>query len=249
MLDHVQTQQLIYGLDELETATPDWAAGTMTRFVADLLSAPVPFPCPFGVQNYKQKTLRFAFVDSDAEGLAQLGDAIVEFLKVAPSLGISSSLVAVFRTAHGATTVPEYDAWFWSVLQSLHDNDPQPWPDDIPTDLEDKKWAYAFGGESYFIVCNTPAHVNRPSRFSELPLITFTPRWSFKGIEGDTPAGVAVRESIREKVKAFDKIPPSPVLSAYGEGLDWVQYFLPDNNEEEPGAPRMTVRRKVVSEV
>lgn len=245
----IQTKQLIYGLDELDGATPEWARETIETFTADLLRTAVPFPCPFGVQNYKQKTLRFTFVDSDSEGLAQLGEAIVEYLEVAPSLGISSSLVAVFRTAHGATTMSEYDAWFWSVMQHLHDNDPKPWPADIPSDLEDTKWAFAFAGESYFIVCNTPAYVNRPSRYSVLPLITFTPRWAFKGIEGNTPAGMAVREAIREKVKAYDKIPPSPVLSAYGHGLDWIQYFLPDTNEELPGAPRMVIRPKAASQV
>ena len=240
-----QAEKKIFSTAELDESMPAWAwAGdAVEAFVADLVRKDVPFPCPFGVQNYKQSTLRFAFIESGED----MADALVEYLGMCEELAPSTSLVAIFREP-ATGTIEDYTAWFWAALQDLHDKDPEPWPEGLPTDLQDPRWAYAFGGESYFVVCNTPAHKLRVSRRSLLPIITFTPRWSFKGIEGDTPAGIAVRDSIREKVRAYDEVAPYPHFSAYGEGLDWVQYFLPDTNPHADVSattkPPLTITRK-----
>lgn len=230
------------GAGEPSVKTPAWAVQAVDEFLGRFAPEDHDFPCPFAHRVHADRTLRTAFIQENANGpdpVAQLRQALSEFIPRSRSLGPLTSLLCFFDLSRASLTVEDYEVWFWSVLQGLHDGDSAPWPLHIPRDPHDLRWAFSFGGETFFVVCFTPAHTKRRSRHSAKPLIIFQPRWIFDGMEGDRPAGIAVREAIRAAVRAYDDLPVSPKLTAYGEGLDWEQYFLPDTNP--PGYQRCPV--------
>ncbi|MGB3444635.1 MAG: YqcI/YcgG family protein [Actinophytocola sp.] len=106
---------------------------------------------------------------------------------------------------------------------------------EIPADTDDPYWEFSFGGTPIFVVCNTPAHVERNSRHSPGFLITFQPRWVFEGLKEGTPRGDAARRVIRGRLRRFDQGAPSPVLGSYGDprNREWRQCFLPDNDGDD----------------
>ncbi|MGH3974439.1 MAG: YqcI/YcgG family protein [Pseudonocardiaceae bacterium] len=67
-----------------------------------------------------------------------------------------------------------------------------------------------------FAVCGTPVHDCRKSRSGPTFLITFQPRWIFEGLEADTPRRATARRVIRERLRLYDDVKPSPELGAYG---------------------------------
>ena len=234
----------LVSVDELPSHSPSWAKRAVIEFSEELGRPRSTFPCTFGIQNYRQRTLRVVFVDGCADrSLQVLADGLVEYLRICRTLGQTTSLLACFNVDETTVTVNQHRSWFWAVLQFLHDHDPEPWPSQYPIDPAEEQWAFCFGGEAYFIVCSTPAHELRRSRRTLIPMITFTPRWAFAGLDGHTATGVAVRRKIRSRVRRYDKIAPSPYLSAYGHGLDWVQYFLGDANDLDQDRCPLVLRR------
>lgn len=221
---------------------PDWGRPCLEELVSTLLSAERPFPCTFAVAAAKKNTLRFGFIsDLDDESAWQpLIDILGGYLDEYQSISKDTSLAVLFPPDKQPRTLEEYNKKFWSVLQYLHDNDPDRWPHDVPADPEDSMWEFAFGDTSIFVVCNTPAHTTRHSRHSSGFLMTFQPRWVFEGLEADSGRGTAARRVIRKRLRAFDDMEPSQYLGDYGEqdNREWRQYFLPDDNETElPACP------------
>ena len=85
-----------------------------------------------------------------------------------------------------------------------------------------------------FVVCNTPAHVLRQSRRSSSFVVTFQPRWVFDEILGTPEATKRSTSKVRDLLKQYDMIDPSPHLGLYGDDLnrEYLQYFLRENNAE-----------------
>lgn len=240
-----ETPRLL-SLSDLHTECPAWALEGIDELRHELGRERSDFPCTFGIQNYKENSLRFLFVEDERpHHMEHMALGLRAYTRDARTFGASSSsLVCVFRPIEGLS-VQGYERWFWRVLQQLHDRDDQAWPAGYSTDPAHDTWAFCFAGEGHFVVCNTPAHRDRRSRRNANPMITFTPRWSFAGIEGDSRPGIAVRELIRQRVARYDRVPPFAHFSAYGHGLDWVQYFLPDGTEPGPLATcPFSVRRE-----
>lgn len=230
-LSRFSQQSQLLSAKELCHATPPWAKNSVLKFLSNFSDADHNFPCNFAHQVYEDNTLRAAFIEETTDKTVltnKVATALTEYVKSAKYIGKRTSLLMFFNLVKTPQTVEEYEAWFWSVLRDLHRADEVEWPFEIPKDPYDPNWAFSFAGQPFFLVCFTPAHINRKSRHSEVPLIIFQPRWIFDGLEGDTSAGIAVRQAIRDAVAVYDNMPASKKLTSYGEGLDWEQYFLPD---------------------
>ena len=229
-------------------AVPDWGPTCLDDLVEALLSTESPFPCTFAVAAAKKRTLRFGFVDDldDVRAWTSLTTVISTYLDTYQSLSKDTSLVVFFRPQPQVRPIEEYHAKFWSVLQYLHDHDPHRWPADVPEDPDHPMWEFSFGGTSIFVVCNTPSHTRRRSRYSPGFVITFQPRWVFEGLAPESARGAAARRVIRKRLRAFDGTAPSAALGNYGDpaNREWRQYFLPDKNTDaEMGCPFHAGRR------
>lgn len=208
-----------------------WQRVVFNELAATLTSESRPFPCIFGVNGFRTNQLRFAFLDPlDAGGLAPILEA---YLGEARSYGPNTSLV-VFSRPDAVASLDAYRTRFWSLLNGLASIDRNPWPEDVPQELDHPHWEFCFAGEPVFVVCNTPAHVARQSRRSSSFMLTFQPRWVFDRILGSQKAAETAFEKVRSRLRPYDLLEPSPALGRYGEqtNREYQQYFLEETNEK-----------------
>lgn len=218
-------------------APDSWQARFFESFHHDLSSKERTFPCTFGSLGSERGGLRFLFLEDfrSSKDIDQLAQTLLEYIGQYKSIDRMTSLVCFFNPAAKLETEQQYFKAFWNVLQELHERDSAPWPDGIPTDPNDPGWEFCFGGDTFFVVCNTPLHEHRLSRRAAGFYVTFQPRWVFEGITGDTKAGQAARRVIRKHLRNYDRIDLYPKLGNYGDAdnHEWMQYFIPDRNETE----------------
>jgi FPC/CPF motif-containing protein YcgG len=219
-------------------APDSWQAQFFDSFQRDLTSKERTFPCTFGSLGSERGGLRFLFLEDfrDPAEIDVLAAALRDYIGHYKSIDRMTSLICFFNPAARLQTEEQYFRAFWKVLQELHERDEAPWPDGIPTDPSDPKWEFSFGGDSFFVVCNTPLHEHRLSRRAMGFYVTFQPRWVFEGITGDTKAGQAARRVIRKHLRNYDRVDLYPHMGNYGDSdnLEWLQYFIPDSNESTP---------------
>jgi uncharacterized protein len=132
----------------------------------------------------------------------------------------------------------EYHAWFWRILQHLHDVDPDPQADEQP-DPSDESWEFSFAGVQTFVVCACPSFRARHSRnLGPGMVLLFQPREVFVDTITNKVIGREARNQVRKRLEAWDEIPAHPDLGFFGDpgNLEWKQYFLDDVNE--PAADR-----------
>lgn len=208
---------------------PAWGADAVDGFRRDLESDRSPFPCTFAVAAFRQGHLRFAFIDSASDEAAwePLPELLAQYVTTSQTIAPITSFVVFFRLEGGRHGIDWYEERFWAILQYLHRHDPMSWPADLPDDAEDPRWEFAFAGQPIFVVCNTPAHYGRRSRWNSELTITFQPRSVFQGLEAETVRGEAARRTIRRRLSQYDApLLPSPVLGGYGQtgNREWRQY-------------------------
>lgn len=232
---------------------PDWARAHFTSFTDGLTGERngTPFPCFFGTESVKNGELLYTCVPSmsDRAALARLGETLLEYLDTFESHADRASLVAFFKPPANPMTEREYHDTLWHILQFLHVHDPEPWPADIPTDPDDSRWEFSFGGEPMFPTCRAPFYDTYKSRYCPIGLeITFQPRRLFENmnVTADTEPGRRAREVIQNRLEGYDGVCPHADLGDYGvEGdREWRQYLFREDNEQAPDECPMTVTRE-----
>lgn len=218
-------------------APPRWVRDAHEALSEIIRGDDRPFPCYFAAIAEGQGALRYSHLNDDELAVPlPLHDSLIGFLSQAPTIPGRSALI-VFAGHSGDKSLPEYEAEFWHLLQFLHDNDLEPWPQTIPTDPDDPGWEFCFGGQPLFITGHSPKHRKRKSRYapSGLMLVIQTLA-NLIGIAGPGQAAAEVSRRIRGSLAEYDDIGPSPELGAYGEAgvREWKQYWLDDDN-----APRL----------
>ncbi|MCM3006973.1 YqcI/YcgG family protein [Priestia koreensis] len=223
-----------------------WEKECFSVFQHDLVSKDRPFPCVLGVEGFKQDLLRFCFVSADEGGIENLAACLYQYLQEFRTIGRYTSFVAFFEPGETLSLV-EYEQKFWDVLQALHERDEYEWPEDTPQDPSHPLWEFCFSGEPIFVVCNTPAHLERKSRASKTFMITFQPRWVFEGLDETSKKGQHVKKIVRKRLQTYDNVPVHPELGWYGQASnrEWKQYFLRDDQDGLQTCPFQTKRGKV----
>lgn len=209
-----------------------------------MLSSDRPFPCIFGVDAVRRRTLRYSFV-AGGDGVARrLAPALKEFAGVCDELGRRTSLVVFFEDFR-AESIDDSRERFWQLLGELTCYDDCGWPDGIASDTEDPQWEFSIFGVPFFVVANTPFHGQRSSRFFEYTAITFQPRFVFDDIAESTPAGKNARRIIRGRLNDYDSVPPHRSLGSFGaaDNREWTQYFLSDDESTVPRQARCPINR------
>lgn len=215
-----------------------WQARAFSSFEKILTNVSDAFPCTLGVAGFNANQLRYYYVDTKSlvSTERQIAAALQSYLPVARSFGKNTSLVIFFNETD-TRSVDFYENRFWGLLNNIHRLDAKAWPKGIPHLPDNSNWEFSFGGEPIFVVCNTPSHIHRRSRYGEFFSITFQPRWVFSGVIGeDAPNSAKVKKVIRERLTKFDSVPVSSHLGSYGdvENKEWKQYFLADANDDTP---------------
>jgi FPC/CPF motif-containing protein YcgG len=227
------------GVEQLRTrhALSPWAESAYAELVAKV--ADPAFPCTFGTVALRKGDILTAFIETQDPATLRddLRERFAEYTARMRTLDpVTASLhpLAIFLPPPSDVhTIGEYFAFGWSLLQWLHDHDPAPWPDRIPRDPDDPAWSYCFGGIPLFVNFKTPAHALRRSRrMATAYLLLVQTRDGFDVVAGDTPQGRRARNIIRQKLAAYDPLPPYPELAHFGTATnrEWKQYFVPDDN-------------------
>jgi hypothetical protein len=223
------------------------------------------FPCFFGAESVANGEPLYTAVPStrDRDALLSFRDTLLEYLDIYEDRAGRASFVVFFRPEDtverrstgpasqtrqdGVETEADYHEALWHVLKVLHVHDPEPWPDDIPTETDSRYWEFCFGGEPMFPTCRAPFYDTYRSRYCPVGLeITFQPRALFDGITGDTEAGQRARETIHENLEAYDGVCPHANLGDWGTPGDreWHQYMLPEDETQAPDECPVTFTRE-----
>lgn len=233
-------------------AAPDWVAAHWNTFRDGLLGErnDTPFPCFFGAESVANGDPLYTAVPSmtDKDALLDLGRTLRSYLDVHQEYSDRASLVAFFKPPERELSEAEYHRALWHILQFLHVHDPEPWPEDIPTDPDDPCWEFSFSGEPIFPTCRAPFYDTRKSRHCPIGLeITFQPRALFAelGVTADTPAGEHARELIQDRLEDYDGVCPHADLGDWGvEGdREWPQYMLSEDDGQAPDECPISITR------
>lgn len=217
----------------------EWSEGVIGD-LRGILAEPSAFPCTFARRAFKANQLHYLFAGSpfDAAERARVRQGLIEYLDYMDGLtGIEESmnaLVIAFEPDSSPLPAEAYHQRAWMVMQDWIDNDPSPWPGDVPSDPHAAFWSLCFRGVPLFVNVSNPAHETRRSRNLGRSLVLVTqPRAGFDRVADDTPEGDKIRNHIRALMAAYDGIPAPEELGTYHRGdLEWVQYALLETNAE-----------------
>jgi len=220
-------------------SVPDWVESHFDTFEASLTGERngTPFPCFFGEDAVRNGDLLYTACSSltAPDALLRLRDTLLEYLTVYDDHAERAPLVTFFAPADRVASEADYHEALWHVLEFLHVHDPEPWPAAIPTDPDDERWEFSFGGEPLFPTCRAPFYDDRKSRFCPVGLeITFQPRAVFEGVTADTDAGQRARDVIQGRLADYDGVCPHADIGDWGEDHEWPQYLL---SADEAAAP------------
>jgi FPC/CPF motif-containing protein YcgG len=248
--DVLMNQQTVRSRVESGTL-PDWTVSHYESFRDGLLGErnDAPFPCYFGIEMEREGDGLYTFCDSttDPDSLFALGETLLEYLDTYDDHAERAPLTVFFRPPETDLSEAEYHERLWHVLQFLHVHDPEPWPEEVPTDPDDSHWEFCFGGEAMFPTCRAPFYDDRASRYCPVGLeITFQPRSLFEGLTADTDAGQQAREVIQDRMADYDEVCPHADLGDWGvEGdREWKQYLFSADDEQAPDECPIRVTRK-----
>jgi hypothetical protein len=231
---------------------PDWVADHWTSFRDGLLGERngSPFPCYFGIESVKNGEPLYAVVPSltDKDALLDLGRVLGEYLETWQEYSETASLVTFFKPPEEDLSEADYHEHLWHILQFLHVHDPEPWPEEIPTDPDDPYWEFSFAGEPIFPTCRAPFYETRKSRYCPIGLeITFQPRELFETLDvtADTEKGQHAREVIQDRIEDYDGVCPHADIGDWGVDGDreWPQYMLSEDDNQAPSECPIAVSR------
>jgi FPC/CPF motif-containing protein YcgG len=232
-----------------------WARQSLDA-LKQILSEPSKFPCTFARSAFKSQKLRYLLAGSpfDKDELRRVREGLLDYLSLCDKLsGIDESMTALlilFQPEFVPLTVEAYHQQAWMVMQDWINNDPEPWPDDIPLDLHQPMWSLCFRGVPLFVNVSCPAHRTRKSRDLGPSLVLVTqPRAGFDPVADNTPRGRKVRQHIRDLVDKYDAPLSWPrELNFYHEGgLEWPQYALKDDDAPRTDRCPLVIRGRRIT--
>jgi len=199
------------------------------------------FPCPFSKHSVNHKKVWFSFMDcSESEEYPEIVQQLQEYTAIFKEseypYNFYYPLIVSIKTPKDITSLGQYNEFAWKLLQYIHDNDCEAWPQDVPKEPEEHLWSFAFSGIQLFVNVSTPAHKNRNSRnFGPCLTLVINPRMNFDYVAGDTPQGDEIRKNVRERIKNYDTVPICNHLGTYGveSNLEWKQYAIGDGIDDQ----------------
>lgn len=218
---------------------PDWAPPAFRQVTAIL--AGDGFPCVFAQQANHLKSGWVCFVDSVAtapgrETVRQAILAYIDTLKRYPrGRATIMPLLVIVKPCYPMLSLKEYRDQAWGLFQYLHDNDPEPWQAEVPTDPDRGDWTLCFGGIQLFSNVSDPAHqIHRSRNLGDSLVFAMQPRTNFDLVGGNNPKGQQVRSEIRRRAERYEGRPVAPHLGFYGspDNREWLQMATKDSEAD-----------------
>ncbi|SNZ10256.1 hypothetical protein SAMN05421503_1644 [Terribacillus aidingensis] len=221
-----------------------WQQDMLQCFHSKLSDQENKFPCIPATAGHALGQFRYGFADDPTteDAAKQLAGLLEEYGKNSREFGSYTSLIVFFDTAKQQELqldVPAYFKIFWELLSRATDYDTSNWPVQIPKDPKEILWEYCFGEEKYFMYCATPSHQVKRSRNFPCMMLAITPRWVLEEFQSKPKPAAAIKNKIRQRIRAYDSNEVHPDLNAYGnnDNLEWKQYFLHDDNTSPARCP------------
>ncbi|GIP22690.1 YqcI/YcgG family protein [Paenibacillus sp. J22TS3] len=222
----------------------DWKVAAYQAFAAKMTNREDKFPCIPATLGFAHNHLKYGFLPDprSSEAPAAVSELVRQFTDNSRQFGKYTSLILFFHTPDDLrhqSSVEHYESLFWDLLSRTSGEDALDWPAHIPTEPSHHFWEYCLHGESYFVYCATPSHVNRQSRYFPYFMLALTPRWVLVEFNKVPKQAETMKPLIRQRLEAYDTISPHPDLKLYGEkdNYEWKQYFLRDDHSSAPSCP------------
>ena len=208
---------------------PAWLVTAYDLFRCNVLDP--AYPCFFGTMAEKRGEMFYSYVNGkDIRDLPATMQTFAELVSL-PQYR-KNNIAVFFEPDREPLTHAAYHDLFWSILQHLHDVDPDPHADAQP-DPSHEDWEFSFAGVETFVVCACPSFRQRHSRnLGPGMVLLFQPRSVFVDTITNKVIGREARNQVRKRIETWDTIPAHPDLGFYGDpgNLEWKQYFLDDAN-------------------
>jgi len=208
------------------------------------------FPCTFVRAALADGMLQLAHIDlADNDHVDQAHELISSYLEDVRVAGELSERLAAMKVLLLDVEIPQVTSaqevrdLAWGLLTRLHTLDRElgnAWPRDIPGDMNDARWAYCLEETPIFVNMTSSTLELRRSRNLGRPLIlVIQPTDGLHYIAPLNAVGDRIRDTIRDRIDAYDGVLHSPALTNFGEdgNSDWSQFFFTDSNSQSTWFP------------
>jgi len=208
---------------------PAWLDASYATFHEIVMNP--QYPCFFGTMAERRGEMFYTFVNG--QDLRALPETMRTFAELAALDAYRKHNIAVFfEPDPEPLTHALYHQWFWSILQHLHDVDPDQ-EAHLQPEPSDGDWEFSYAGLQMFVVCACPSFRARHSRnLGRGMVLLFQPRAVFVDTITNKVIGREARHQVRKRLETWDDVSAHPDLGFYGDpgNLEWKQYFLDDAN-------------------
>lgn len=196
------------------------------------------FPCLFAISSFNKGAMRVGAANGAtresvakkiSSDLIELSKHITEELHE-PDLSLIT-YVAVINTSNHEESTGDETQFLTQLLQDLHNLDPEKWPDNKTTKMNDPEFEFYYNGKIWFPVFLTPSHRSKIRR-APFVMIAFQPGRTFdfnKTVERHFYD--RMRQSIHRRIDDFYDNNRPHYLSNKSSGKNICQYIGYDETE------------------
>ncbi|MFC0523340.1 YqcI/YcgG family protein [Pontibacillus salicampi] len=165
----------------LPTKMPTWGYDVFDQFASDLLAENNTYSNNLGLEGFKQRQLRLAFIDStfQKKDLERLAVELTSYVKNFRKYGKNTAFVALFQPARKPFTIETYHKMFWRVLHELYELDDHKWNPSIPKPTYHHLCEFAFQGSAMYVTSNIPLAYEDGFPTNHYFMMVFKPKWLF----------------------------------------------------------------------
>jgi hypothetical protein len=210
-------------LVDAETGEPSPALADRVHSALKAFVLDPEFPCVGSRSALNQGSYRFALYKemNTPEATAGLARDLYSFAKENAEIEGEFTTFVVGFDSPKSLSPEDFEAMLWKQLAALHELDRDKWDETVSSDVEDPKFAFSFGGQSYFVVGLSPMAERWARRFP-WPTLAFNPHAQFERLR-EEGRFEKIRDTVRERDAAIEG-EMNPNLEDFGDHTEARQY-------------------------